>query len=208
MLSPILKGVLVTLLAVITYGLVHSLLASPHVKAFAQKRFGQGFERSYRITYNFIGLLTLLPVLAVPIAYPGIELYRLSYPWMSFAIAGQAIALFTLLIGLLQTDIWEFLGLSQLLQAQGGRDGELQVQGLYRWVRHPLYTAGLIFIWLIPVMTTSLVALNIALTLYIYIGSHFEEQRLIDEFGEVYEEYRRCVPRLIPRPWRRAPGCD
>jgi protein-S-isoprenylcysteine O-methyltransferase Ste14 len=52
-------------------------------------------------------------------------------------------------------------------------------------------------------MTTSTLALFFGLTLYIYIGSIFEERRLIAEFGEAYREYQRSVPRLIPRPGRR-----
>ena len=203
----IVKGVLATLLAVTAYGGLHSLLASQRVKDLARQRFGERYDRSYRMAYNLVGLWTLLPVLAVPIAFPGIELYRFSCPWISLAIAGQGLALITLLVGLLQTDIREFLGLSQLLQDGNQQKSELQIQGLYRWVRHPLYSAGLVFIWLIPIMTSSLLALNTTLSLYIYIGSHFEEQRLLEEFREAYQKYQRCVPRLIPRPWRRIPGC-
>jgi protein-S-isoprenylcysteine O-methyltransferase Ste14 len=76
----------------------------------------------------------------------------------------------------------------------------LVISGLYRYVRHPLYTAGLLFIWLTPVMTTSVMAMNLALTVYIYIGSSFEEQRLVAEYGQSYQQYQKQVPRLIPNP--------
>jgi len=66
--------------------------------------------------------------------------------------------------------------------------------GLYRWVRHPLYTAGLLFIWLIPVMTANLLALNIGLTIYLITGALFEERKLVREFGEAYIEYRKVTP--------------
>jgi protein-S-isoprenylcysteine O-methyltransferase Ste14 len=72
--------------------------------------------------------------------------------------------------------------------------------GLYRWVRHPLYTLGLAFLWLTPVMTTSLLAFNVGMSVYAVIGSIFEERRLLAEFGTAYLEYRRRVPRLLPRP--------
>jgi protein-S-isoprenylcysteine O-methyltransferase Ste14 len=74
------------------------------------------------------------------------------------------------------------------------------INGLYCHVRHPLYSAGLLFIWLSPLMTTSLLALNLGLTLYIIIGSIFEERRLVGQFGQAYVDYQRRVPRLIPRP--------
>ena len=100
--------------------------------------------------------------------------------------------------GLLQTDAWHFLGLRQLISTSNEDPPRLQIHGLYRWVRHPLYSAGLLFIWLTPVMTASVLALNLGLTAYIYVGSVFEERRLIAEFGQPYREYQRRVPRLIP----------
>jgi protein-S-isoprenylcysteine O-methyltransferase Ste14 len=71
-------------------------------------------------------------------------------------------------------------------------------------VRHPLYTAGLIFIWLIPIMSSNLLALNVGITLYLYIGSIFEERKLLAEWGDEYRTYQRKVPRLIPLPWKHA----
>jgi protein-S-isoprenylcysteine O-methyltransferase Ste14 len=57
-------------------------------------------------------------------------------------------------------------------------------------------------LWLMPVMTTSLLAFNLAATLYLYIGSFFEEKRLLAAFGDDYLRYQHKVPRLIPNPWR------
>ena len=31
-----------------------------------------------------------------------------------------------------------------------------------------------------------------------WIGSIFEERKLVDQFGEAYVEYRRRTPRIIP----------
>lgn len=70
--------------------------------------------------------------------------------------------------------------------------------GLYAWVRHPIYTAGLIFLWLTPILTSNLLAMNIGLTLYILIGAWLEERKMVAEFGEAYREYQRRVPMLIP----------
>jgi protein-S-isoprenylcysteine O-methyltransferase Ste14 len=75
----------------------------------------------------------------------------------------------------------------------------LVTTGLYRHVRHPLYTAGLAFLWLSPVMTTTLMALYAGLSVYLYVGSLFEERRLQAEFGPAYAEYQKRVPRLFPR---------
>jgi protein-S-isoprenylcysteine O-methyltransferase Ste14 len=198
---------LLTLLAVAMYGGLHSLLASRRAKARARRSLGPTADRLYRLAYNVLGGLTLLPVLAFPARFPGLTLYRIAWPWSGLTVAVQALALLTILVGLRQTGLASFLGLRQLLEGEGNRPAQLQVTGLYRWVRHPLYTAGLAFLWFSPVMTTSLLALFAGLSVYIYIGSRFEEQRLIEEFGQPYREYRRCIPPLIPLPRRRLPGC-
>lgn len=70
--------------------------------------------------------------------------------------------------------------------------------GVNRWVRHPLYTAGLVFIWLIPIMTSNLLALNLGLTVYLILGAIYEQRKLVREFGEQYIRYQERVPMLIP----------
>ena len=140
----------------------------------------------------------------MPAAFPGQTIYRLGGVWMVLAAAGQIGALIVLLAGFLQTDPWHFIGLRQLTAPAADEPGRLVVSGLYAWMRHPLYTAGLIFVWLTPWLTTSLLALNLSITAYILIGSELEERRLIAEFGEDYRAYRRRVPRLVPTPWKHA----
>jgi protein-S-isoprenylcysteine O-methyltransferase Ste14 len=196
-------GPLITLLAVFVYGALHSLMASPWAKRLVRQAIGPASDRLYRLFYNVVGGLTFLPVLAVVAVHPGSPIYRIPWPWVLLSMFGQIGAVLLLVVGLLHTDIWQFLGLRQLIQPNRESAQTLVVSGLYRWVRHPLYTVGLIFIWLTPVMTTSILALNIGLTLYIYIGSYFEERRLLAEFGHAYLEYQRAVPRIFPAIWRR-----
>ncbi len=196
-------GPAVTFLAVFAYGALHSLMASPWAKRLVRQAIGSASDRFYRLFYNIVGGLTFLPVLAVVAINPGASIYRIPWPWSLLAMFGQAGAVLLLAVGLLQTDIWHFLGLRQLIKPDQASAPTLVVSGFYRWVRHPLYTAGLIFIWLTPVMTASILSLNIGLTLYLYIGSYFEERRLLTEFGHAYLEYQQAVPRLFPTPWRR-----
>ncbi len=196
------SGPVLTFLAVAVYGALHSLLASNVVKQAFQRALGQTSDRFYRLFFNIVGGLTFLPVLAVAALDPGQTLYQLTRPWFLLTSAGQALAVILLLLGLFQTDSLHFLGLRQLLHPGAQEPGELVINGLYCHVRHPLYSAGLLFIWLTPVMTTSVLALNLGLTLYIIVGSIFEERRLVGEFGQAYSDYQRRVPRLIPVPGR------
>ena len=187
------------LLAVLLYGLVHSLLAALRVKALARRYFGSWSDRFYRLGYNIFALVSLLPVLALPALLPDRTLYTVPFPWALLSLALQGIALLALGIGLIQTDVWSFLGLRQLIEPPAAGNPELVVKGLYRWVRHPLYTAGLVFIWLTPLMTANVLALNLGLTIYIVVGAYFEERKLVGEYGEAYRRYRRETPMLIPR---------
>lgn len=197
------RGPLLTLLLVAAYGALHSLLASRRAKDLARRAFGPAADRGYRLVYNIVATVTLLPVLAVPALDPGPVLYRIPWPWRGLTLAGQGLALLLLLLALRQTDTAAFLGLRQLADPEPP-PSRLVVGGLYRWVRHPLYSAAMLFLWLTPVMTASLLALNLGLTVYFYIGSLFEERKLLAEFGPAYAEYRRQVPRFLPRPWRHA----
>jgi protein-S-isoprenylcysteine O-methyltransferase Ste14 len=195
-------GFWITLATVAAYGGLHSLMASNRAKEGIRRIFGTVADRWYRLVFNLLAGLLFLPVLAVAALYPGMVIYRLNMPWLVIAVGVQLLALIALAVGLLQTDALHFLGLRQLSQPDTDAPPRLVVSGMYRWVRHPLYTAGLAFIWFTPWMSTSLLALNIGLTAYILVGSEFEERRLLSVFGETYADYQRRVPRIIPRPWR------
>jgi protein-S-isoprenylcysteine O-methyltransferase Ste14 len=197
-------GPLCALFAVSAYGASHSLFASRWFKSLIHRNTHPWSRRFYRIAYNAVSVLTFLPVLAIVALHPGRLLYRIPSPshLLSLTLQGAAVAM--LILGLTHTDPWRFLGLRQLLQVEGDETQELAVRGVYRWVRHPLYTAGRLFIWTTPVMTTSVMALNLGLSVYLYVGSIFEERRLLGKFGPAYERYRRRVPRMIPIPWQNA----
>jgi protein-S-isoprenylcysteine O-methyltransferase Ste14 len=197
-----LTGALLTLLAVAIWGALHSLTAGPRAKQWLHLRIGSPADRGYRLSYNVIAVVTLLPVLAVPARFPGLTLYQIPAPWVFITTAVQILAMLAIVITLLQTGAPSFLGIRQLLEPQRSEATRLQVSGFYRYIRHPLYTAGLAIIWLSPVMTTSSLALFLGFTLYIVIGSRFEERQLVAEFGEPYLEYRQKVPALIPQPWK------
>ena len=76
---------------------------------------------------------------------------------------------------------------------------QLVTRGFYRYVRHPIYTFSFLLIWLIPVVTWNILALMIGLTIYTFIGTLLEERKLREEFGAVYDEYRRETPMVFPK---------
>ncbi|HUI88087.1 MAG TPA: isoprenylcysteine carboxylmethyltransferase family protein [Anaerolineales bacterium] len=179
------------------WGLSHSLLASLAWKDFFRKMFGDGVRRVYRLGFNIFSVLTLLPVLWLMWIPPSPVLYLVPAPWKYLMLVGQAIAAFLLLYGVLQTDILSFIGLRQLFDAED-RTHAFVTNGLYRFVRHPLYGAGLLFLWLTPTMTINRLTVYGCATIYILIGAHFEERKLLREFGTAYAEYKALTPMIIP----------
>lgn len=194
---------LVLIFAIVLWGYVHSLLVTPGTRARVRQWFGAGSDRWYRLAYNIFSIVTFIPILGLVAMDPGETLYVIPTPWSYLALAGQLLAVAALGVGLLQTGLWTFLGFEQLLVKSKEGNAQMVTGGLYRWVRHPLYTAGLVFIWLTPVMTVNLLVLNIGLTIYLVVGAIFEERKLVREFGAAYRDYQENVPMLIPGMIRR-----
>ncbi|PWH17774.1 MAG: hypothetical protein DDG59_07665 [Anaerolineae bacterium] len=186
------------LLAVAGYGFLHSLLAAHWLKAMVRQRLGERFFRWYRLIYNLIVSSTFLPLLGLLAWLPDRTLYVIPFPWSLLSGLIQLIALGVIFLGLLQSGFISFLGLDALVANPLRSKDKLVVNGLYAWVRHPIYTAGIVFLWLSPILTQNLLALNIGLTLYIFVGAWLEERKMVAEFGEAYRQYQQQVPMFFP----------
>ncbi len=182
----------------VLFGLLHSWLASLTVKRHVHTRLGSPARRGYRLLYNLIATVTLLPFFALQAGLPNPQLYVVPAPWRWLMVAGQLIAALAAAGTLWQTGLFHFLGLSQLTDPQPTENTPLNRRGFYRWVRHPLYFFGLLFIWLSPIMYLNQLIGYVLFSLYFYIGSIYEERKLVAEFGETYRRYQQEVPRLIP----------
>lgn len=194
-------GFIWILLACALYGALHSVLAANTVKSLVARRVGQGvYRRFYRLFFVLVGTVTALPLLALAGLLPDRRIYTIPMPWAAAALVFQAGAVLALLYAVMQTGALRFVGLRQLVEDSPTQSAPepLILTGLYRWVRHPIYTASFILLWLTPVMTWNLLALDIGLSAYMLIGTFFEEKKLVAQFGMDYEEYRKRTPRLIP----------
>jgi protein-S-isoprenylcysteine O-methyltransferase Ste14 len=188
------------LLSLIIYGVIHSLLAGLNTKKWIQDRLGSNlFRRYYRLFFSVQAALLFIPVLALAAFLPDRVIYRIPSPWVWLTTIVQVGALLLILQSIMLTGAFRFIGLAQAANPdQAEKALPLVRRGLYRFVRHPIYTATFLFIWLIPQMSWNTLALNIGVTVYTLIGAQFEERKLIKEFGEDYREYRRITPFIIP----------
>lgn len=83
---------------------------------------------------------------------------------------------------------------------------KLVVRGIYRFVRNPMIT-GVMLVLLGEAALCASVGILVWLALFATVNAIYiplsEEPRLARRFGEAYVEYKRNVPRWIPRlrPW-------
>ncbi len=73
--------------------------------------------------------------------------------------------------------------------------------GAFAQVRHPLYLASLLFYLFLFCMTLSLISLGVFLGCFLFYDfiAAYEEKLLLKRFGQEYRDYKRQVPRWIPR---------
>jgi len=89
---------------------------------------------------------------------------------------------------------WKVLHAAQL-------DSKLATTGPYGYVRHPQYVGfilvmiGFLFMW--PTLLT-LIMFPILVVVYIRLAKK-EEEMVREEFGELYDTYRKRTPAFIPR---------
>ncbi len=185
------------ILSIALWGIVHSIMASLSFKKFLRRALGNGFMRAYRLFYNIFSVTSFAPILYLMFVLPNKGLYQVPFPWNILMLAGQGMSVIFLFVTVLQTDILSFAGLRQFVEEE--RQGNLVTGGFYRHIRHPLYTFGLLILWLSPSVTVNSLIVYLSLTVYILMGAYFEERKLLREFGQAYADYKASTPMLIPR---------
>lgn len=193
------------LLAVLWVGYfaLHSALASLTLKRWIAAR-RPGWLRAYRLAFNIIAGVLLLPPLWLIYAERGPWLWQWTGPWWWLSTALAVLAAGAFLWSLRWYDGAEFLGLAQLhRQDRRVEDQEaFHLSPLHRYVRHPWYTLGLVIIWTRD-MDPAMLLSALFLTAYLVAGSRLEERKLLVYHGDRYRRYRDAVPALLPLPGRR-----
>ncbi|WP_313370395.1 isoprenylcysteine carboxylmethyltransferase family protein [Sedimentibacter sp.] len=117
------------------------------------------------------------------------------------ALSGGSIVVYSILHPL--SNVFIFSGLIVIAIGWKGihaGNGELVTSGIYKYIRHPQYSGfvlmivGFLIQW--PTIITLIMA-PILLIMYTKLAKK-EEKKMVELFGEKYEEYRKQVPAFIP----------
>lgn len=185
------------------YFALHSLFASLRVKQAVAHHHPQWMP-AYRLTYNAVAVLLLIPPLLLTFLWRAEPLWVWSGigAWLANGLTALAV------LGFWWTskcyDGSEFLGLRQWRERERKVEDQerFRLSPVHRYVRHPWYFLGLVLIWTRD-MDPALLLTAIAISAYFVIGSRLEDRKLIAYHGEVYRRYRQRVCGLVPLPWRR-----
>lgn len=196
--------VLIIILGFTLFAASHSLLASFKIKKIIARKIVK-YMAFYRLVYNIISVLILL-LLNLFLPKPDLIIYDLNNPYDIIILILQVLSLAGLLWSLRFINTGEFLGISQVKRWLKNEYDENQLdenltltfKGPYKYMRHPILFFGGLFLILRPVMGLFYLTCLICIILYIYIGSFYEEKRLIEKFGEKYLKYKREVPAFFP----------
>lgn len=194
-------SIIVLLFAV--FGYTHSLLASEKVKIQFKKIFGE-LIAFYRLLYNLVGFVSLYLIYEFS-PKPHIIIYDLQNPFDLIILIPQLLSLVGVFWVFRYICLKEFLGLDQIKRfiekrynTELDEEFTLRIEGPYRYSRHPIYFFSITFLLFRPVMDLFYLTFFLCIVAYFYIGSYYEERKLVRQFGEIYENYKKEVPRIFP----------
>ena len=191
-------------LAWTAYCALHSAMISETVTCFLKRRLDDSF-RFYRLFYNSVAVLTLIPVLWYSHSLRQEAIFRWEGVWLVLQYLLIACGVLLVIAGGRHYSLRQFVGISQLRGASSGglaAGGGIDSSGVLGLVRHPWYTAVVLLLWARNLDMAGLVG-NGVLTVYIVVGTLLEERKLVHEFGDAYRSYQRRVSMFVPLKWTR-----
>ena len=177
------------------FALHHSVFARTGVKAAVRARVPPALERA---VYTLIASVLFVLVCAWWQPVDGLA-WTLTGVWMWAGYAAQAAGIVLTLAGARALDVLDLAGVRQVTDPSRGV-GPLTTDGVYGFVRHPLYFAWMLVVFGAPGMTMTRLTFAVISTLYLAVAIPFEERSLVETFGPDYASYQKKVR------WRMMPG--
>jgi methanethiol S-methyltransferase len=180
----------------IAFGVLHSVLAAGWWKRLVQQVMG-GAYKYYPFLYSVFAAGSLTGILIYQFRMESRLLFALPV-WAKVMAGVLALAGAGIMVNICRKYFFALSGISVFYKEQP--PVKLELGGLHRYVRHPLYFGTLLFIWalffLMP-YASHLIACSI-ITIYTVLGTRIEEKKLVQQFGAAYTHYQQRVPMLMP----------
>ena len=188
-------AIMINVLIIVLFGLHHSITSR---KSFKKKLAEYIPEKIERSTYVLVSGIFMIAICLFwqPLAGTlwNIENTIVIILLKTFSIVGWLV----LSVATFEIDHFHLMGLKQSFTIDAGDETKLKESFLYSVVRHPIQTGLLIGIWSTAYMSMTQFMLTVSLTIYVFIGLHFEEKSLETHFGDTYLDYKKRVPGVIP----------
>jgi protein-S-isoprenylcysteine O-methyltransferase Ste14 len=168
----------------------------PEFSVIARSRPAQG-EKTDRGSMTLIMLAGWIGMMGA-FAAAGISAFSITSGRKIWFVAGL-----TALLGgsLLRRHCWRMLGKHFTGDVKASADQPVIEQGVYRWVRHPSYTGGMLMYLGTGLALTnwlSVVIISVAGAVGYLYRVRVEEQALQATLGGRYQEYMRRTKRFVP----------
>jgi len=182
----------------IIYFAIHSVLAADVVKNFFRDLLQSRFL-FYRIFYSLISTAGLLGLLFLNAKTSGLLLLNSQGLVRYLSLMLSTFGVIIVSRAFKEHDVASFIGLRQ-------EEIKFSRSGILNYVRHPIYSGTILIVigFFLFTPTTSTLISVLCIFVYLPIGIHLEEQKLIRQFGEEYIRYKREVPSLIPKVFKQS----
>ena len=200
---PYVIDVLIIFLLFAVYAWIHTLLASHRFKESIKKNLGS-LIAFYRFGYNLFAIVSLYLIYELS-PKPHVIIYDLPKPYDVLILIPQFTALIGIFWSFKYICIREFLGINQIERYMQKRyssdldeDLTLTIGGPYKYSRHPVYFFSIMFLLFRPTMDLFYLTFFLLIVAYFYIGSYYEEKKMVKSFGEIYTNYQKSVSQIFP----------
>lgn len=195
---------IIVLILFFLFAFLHSYFASNKFKILILNKYPKVIP-FYRLIYNFIALVTFYFFITLS-PKSDLTIYDLNFPYDLLILIPQFLSLIGLIWSAFYFDWKEFIGISQFIRWEKNNYNlndldektTLRVDGPYKISRHPIYLFTILFLLFRPTMSLFYLTLFICIVIYFYIGSIYEEKKLVEKFGSEYRNYQEKVGRIFP----------
>ncbi len=188
----------VNIALMLAWGVQHSVMARQGFKDRLTKLVPKHLERS---TYVFVSWVALAGVMLLWQPMAGVVWQVESHTLVVTLWGINALGWVGVPVASFMIDHFDVFGLKQPFMHWRKRSYQktgFVMPWLYRYIRHPMMAAFFVAFWATPYMTVSHLVLTVGMSVYIYVGVHFEERSLARELGRAYEEYQAETPKFVP----------